>query len=136
MPFNRHVLDSYRRRVHSYQKLLKKKKRQYHSSIVSHLESLCNNNPKAFWEVFNKFQKFEKQLKVNPIPQQEWVKHFNGLLKTSLVIDKQLEGEFLDYVCANVDKCFNELNFRITSQEVSKAINSLKCGKASGKDGI
>ena len=37
---------------------------------------------------------------------------------------------------AGEKKCFNELNFRITSQEVSKAINSLKCGKASGKDGI
>jgi len=136
MPFNRQLLDIYRRHVHSYRKLLKKKKRQHHTSIVSQLESLSDNNPKAFWEAFNRFRETERQHKINPIPPQEWVKHFHSLLNTSHAIDEHQEGELLDYVCANSDKCFNDLNFRITCQEVSNAINKLKCGKASGKDGI
>jgi hypothetical protein len=48
----------------------------------------------------------------------------------------EISTEVLDSIKNNSDACFNDLNFTIKAEEISKAISKLKNGKASGNDSI
>jgi hypothetical protein len=44
--------------------------------------------------------------------------------------------EITNFIQNNSDTCFNELNFKITDREITRAISKLKNGKSCGKDSI
>ena len=77
-----------------------------------------------------------KRHKINPIPPEEWVRHFTELLNTSTEHDKVLEGHFTDILENNKNKISNELNFKISEAEFQAAAANLKVNKAAGIDGI
>ena len=108
---------------------------QYKQSIVTHLENVKDNDPTSFWKVLGELRDFDKETTLNPIGPDEWLRHFTNLMngtfkETNSNLDKHMD----EFVAANKDNIFNELNFRITENEVQKAIASLKRGKAAGQD--
>ena len=77
-------------------------------------------------------QKFAKS---NPIDPDVWVKHFCDLF----VPHPKLENDHIIHTLIQnmeQEKVFNELSFRISANEIRKAVSKLKCGKTSGIDSI
>ena len=70
----------------------------------------------------------------NPISPEDWLKHFSKLLfHEKQDRSSQLEGKINEMLSHNT---FSDLDFRITKDEIKKAISSLKSGKATGLDKI
>ena len=72
-----------------YKRYVKKAKNDYESNLWKTLEGLNNSNPKAFWEMFNKFSELEKQHKQNPISPETWVEQFKFLLNRPFKVKKR-----------------------------------------------
>ena len=94
------------------------------------------SDPKSFWNLYSKLNELDKKHKINPIPPEEWVRHYTELLNTNTKHDKVLEGHFTDFIENNKNMIFNELNFKISEAEVQAATANLKVNKAAGIDGI
>lgn len=136
-PYNvdkRHFYHKLRRK---YKKLLRKSKATFRDNIMQQLDSIKESNPKTFWSLYDQLVGLEKQAKSNPIAPHEWVNHFTNLLSSAgnqrmSAINEQMDS----FVNTNIDMVFNELNFKISSAEISRAISGLKPGKSSGIDSI
>lgn len=57
-------------------------------------------------------------------------------MNKNLNVDTSVELKFTKFINENKHSSFNELNFKITEEEIQKAIMNLKINKASGIDGI
>ena len=70
----------------------------------------------------------------NPISPEDWLKHFAKLLFD----DKQNRSSLLEERINEMLSCnsFSDLDFRITKDDIKKAISSLKSGKVTGLDKI
>lgn len=121
-----------------YKKLIKTTKSSFREKLLEQLETLSENNPQSFWSLYDKLIDLDKQQKSNPITPEEWVRHFTDLLLSTAVNQQQVDStQYMQtYINENVNKVFNELNFHITLEEVSKAITKLKRGKSCGLDSI
>lgn len=136
-PEDMNTLHYYHRIRRKYRKLLKKSKTEFRNKILNKMENLNSSNPQAFWNLYYQMIDFDHKTKVNPIPPDEWVNHFSNLLiSTNNIVNSEFEQTMEDYVNSNIDSTFNELNFKISHTEISKAINSLKPGKSCGLDMI
>ena len=66
----------------------------------------------------------------NPISPEDWLKHFSKLLfHEKQDRSSQLEEKINEMLSRNT---FSDLDFRITKDEIKKAISSLKSGKGTG----
>ena len=119
-----------------YKQYVKRVKNDYESNLWKTLEGLNNRNPKAFWEMFNKFSELEKQHKQNPISAETWVEHFKSLLNRPLRVRNDIVETITGYLNSKEIKIFNELNFKITESEVIDSLASLKRNKSPGIDGL
>jgi exonuclease III len=136
-PYDINLQRSYHTRKKEYKKLLRKKKQKYHANLINLLSEAEENNPKAFWEVYDKFSELESVHKENPIPAGEWLNHFKNLLgNINPTANPAFEKDISDYIEINKDHIFNELNYKIKVDEVYSAISHLKNGKSSGIDSI
>ena len=93
-------------------------------------------NPKHYWNLVKKLKELDANSVngTNPISPEDWLKHFSKLLFD----DKQNRSSLLEERINEMFSCnsFSDLDFRITNDEIKKAISSLKCGKATGLDKI
>ncbi len=136
-PYDMALLGRYRVLKKRYKHLLKKKKSCYKQNIMKRFEQLRENDPQSFWKLFGQLRDLDKETMSNPIDPDEWVKHFQNVMNTSLAQgNKQFDQHMDEFITSNKDKIFNELNFIIKETEVRKAIVHLKTGKATGKDQI
>ena len=135
-PFDKMLLNEFRSLRKRYKSLLNKKKRVHRLQIMHQLEQLQSRDPQKFWNLFDKLRSFNKQSHLTTISNAEWVNYFSKLVNNSCQLDKDLENYMDDYINANKNIIFNELNFKIRNDEISTAISRLKNGKASGFDGI
>ena len=135
-PYNPALLYEFRRVKKCYKTYLRKCKNEYNNKMWEHLSNLNNSNPKAFWDCYSKFQNLEKIHKDNPIPGHVWINHFKSLLNQPLKVDEALNTSIDKYLASNMDKEFNELNFKISEHEILSEIKRLKNKKSSGIDGI
>lgn len=136
-PYNtpkRHYYHLLRRK---YKQLVNKSKSEFRGGILHQLENLNDSDPQAFWKLYDQLIDLDKQDRLNPIPAQEWVQHFTNVFSsTNHQHQLNAQDSMEDFINQNVDGVFNELNFHITEEEISKAIGGLKSGKASGLDQI
>jgi hypothetical protein len=61
----------------AYKKLLNRKKRQYQANLNKFLSEAEENNPSAFWEIYDKFTELEAVHKESPISPTEWFNEQN-----------------------------------------------------------
>ena len=135
-PFNRQLRFDMNRIRKLYKTTLKRNKSDFERKIWSSLNECQNKNPKQFWKLFSELKGLDEKYKNNPIPMKDWVEHFTALLNKSLKPNPELDNEISAYIKLNRNSIFNELNFRINSEEIHNAVKSLKLNKAAGVDGI
>lgn len=135
-PYNIALLFEFRALRKQYRSLINRKKSVFKQDILHQMDTLNSNNPREYWSLFDKLRDLDNNGKPNnPISNSDWVTHFSQLLNNS---NKEVQANTVDlmddFINSHKDEVFNELNFSITAEEVSKAISSLKCGKAAGFD--
>ena len=70
-----------------YKKLLNKKKRFHTQEVLKQLDNLHDNNPRAYWNIFDKL----KERKKNPntqIDSEDWINYFPSLMNKNADLDK------------------------------------------------
>lgn len=137
-PFNTSCLNDFRIARKKFKSLINKKKTLFKHKLYSQMDELHNRNSREFWSLFNKLKGLDKnKSSENPISNKVWVEHFTSLLND---VPEKIESSFNDFmddfICSHKNDTFNELNFMITSEEISLALSKLKNGKAAGIDCI
>ena len=135
-PFDRSIRFDLNRIRKLYKSTVKNNKRTFEQNIWSNLDNFHKKRPKDFWKLLSDLKGLDQEFKQNPIPMDEWVKHFTKLLNTSMKIDPKLDEHITHFIEENRNAIFNELNFSIKEGDIVKAINFLKTGKSAGVDGI
>ena len=122
-----------------YKQMLKHSKLKFKQDLAQKLENASQSDPKSYWKLLEALKQADNRggNKENPIAPDEWVKHFQELFKPHTPVNTKEEKELLQELehLENI-KVFNELSFRITSDEINIAMSQLKSGKASGPDNI
>ncbi|CAG2225469.1 unnamed protein product [Mytilus edulis] len=125
---NEEKLKNYYGLKKQFKKLVRKKTRQYKAKMLDSLLELEDKNPKAYWDIINKFKYSDKDIsdQSSNIPSDEWYNYFNKLLNVD---------------CSNEQDDFPTrynvfLDYDINMQEVLKAIKSLKNNTSVGFDCI
>ena len=121
------VLKIERKRLaKEYKKCVRKQYRKYNSEIVNSLRRLKSNDPKSYWNIFNKQKKksFDKTPSCDVF--LDMFKNLNDInteeTENAEVEDREEENAFL--------------NQTITKEEVMKCLKKLKKNKACGLDNI
>ena len=124
------------RKKRELKKMAKRKKQLFKQFILDQLNDLSDGNPKQYWQLVKSLKDLENQSSSNgpPITPEEWIKHFKELLCTNNNRNKsELEALIKEM---SSKPTFNNLDYRITKQEIKTAIAGLKNGKACGLDTI
>jgi hypothetical protein len=103
------------------------------------LDNLQTNNPKEYWRLVNSLRSNVKDDLVSNIDCNTWSDYFSNLSKTPAVhierID-EINKKINDMKNDPNFSSFSNLDFRITTSELSKALNKLKKKKSPGLDTI
>ena len=115
-------------------KARKKRYKEYRQQIISSLDSLHDNNPKAYWSLLEKLKKDNKDGNINPISDDTWYNYFNDLniSKTTRFHNSSVDAEL-----SGLEKLYilTELDYRISAIEIYSAIGSSK-NKSCGLDSL
>jgi len=142
-PKNPFIRGSYFRKKKEYNKLIRKRKKDYETDCLMQLQNLQENNPTAFWNLLKQFKNANSTPKaLEEIPPDSWVTHFKALHEKRRLERQNFDTEFEMKIKDNL-KALEELNTeqgpldcQITEAEISSAITALKNKKASGEDMI
>ena len=124
-PYVRSALFNFRKH---FRKLRKNKYREYKQNLLNKLDNLQENNPKEYWNLLDKLKKINDNSNAssNNVPLNEWHAYFKTLLTTDQKldhVDNRLKSELKHL---ENQKIFNELDYKITAEEISRAVNKLK----------
>ena len=126
----RHIVLSYKK---EFNKLVRKKYRQFRHKMLKQIVDSNENSPDEFWRNIKKLKKENYKDPSSNIQPKEWFDYFNKLMNGDY--DKKTLSEKLAFV--NLKECSNAiLNNTITAEEVTLVVKSLKNNKACGSDGI
>ena len=131
-PYNTNYRKKYYETLTKYNKLRKRKARQFKADMIKKLNYLQTTNPSDYWKLLKEIRNENHSNKILNIPIPEWELHFKNLNNSSETPElwikalKQIEGK----------QIFNETDFKITPLEISKSIKLLKNKKAQGIDNI
>ena len=105
--------------------------RTYRKDLINKLDTLYSNNPKEYWELVEKFKNDKDNFqKESSIDMSEWKNHFENLNK------RPNKNNYLDLLekLNKIEKeaVFNELDYKIKTEEVFACIKTMKNGKACG----
>ena len=112
-----------------YKGLLKKKKSDFQKNAADKLTYFSKRNSKEFWQEIRKHK--QNKYTYNDISKLEWKEHFEKVFNigVSSQVDSTTEGI--------TNETFDEiLDSEITIEEIKRAIQHLKTGKAAGPDKI
>ncbi len=146
----RNALDSYQTRTGDFnrrqtmirtKKVLKKLiyliERDKKENKIAKIIALENKDPKQFWAHIKRLTK--KRSNKCSISASKWYNYFRGLLNVNPEI---IDQSFLDYVKCSLptieanSQIDEDLNEKISKEEVVKTVKSLKNAKAAGPDRI
>jgi exonuclease III len=134
-PHDQSIIHAYRSKRKEYKKLLKWKKNTFRNKIIDKLDNLRDTQPRAFWKLFNDLKEGPNCKLTTSITPTDWQNHFKKVMN-SCPFNSEEDSNFMNYINDNKNKIFNDLNFKITPEEIQKAILKLKPKKACGNDGI
>ena len=133
-PYNLGLRDEFRAIRKRYSRVLSRKKREFRTGILAKMDTLRSSNPKDYWRLFNELSGRDKKQCSSDISALEWWNFFVDSLNEAGKVDAKSLGDARTFVESERDLIFNELNFRISEEEIRGVIRSLKAGKASGPD--
>ena len=119
-----------------YAKLCKYKRNQYKQSMIDKLDTLNDNNPRAYWNLVNSLLDVKKRTTDSTLHPSQWLDHFIELNKVNESYSNRINQLQNKVSLLEKRQHFNELDFLITSTEISQAISNLKCNKSPGLDNI
>ena len=104
------------------------------------LDSLYSHDVKSFWAQL----KSSSQSVSRCISIDQWYNYFSSLFNPGKddgddyieIIESEHPADYLTYPNNSDNEWNNFLNAKVSGDEVTTAINSLKCGKATGIDGL
>ena len=119
---------------------VKHRKREFKQGLYDRLETLSEDNPKEYWELFNKMKNCHKfnghDHNDCPINDAEWIDHYFRLLGPQKY-NSEREKAVWDETSRLVQQpYFSELDYTISTREIRDAGKYLKSNKAAGLDGI
>ena len=120
-----------------FAKLRKKKRNDFKQLILDKLDDLQSDNPKEYWSLVNSLRNDTREKPENSIDGQTWFHYFSKLssipnnIKDKLIIIENKIKSFEGKISS-----FCDLDFEISTTELSKAISKLKSGKSPGLDNI
>lgn len=116
-----------------YRQLLRQKKQEYKNSIAKSLAS-SEKNSAVFWREVRNLGGEGKPAVSGNISMDQWHDHFKSLLSN---LDGESEHTTVnDEETTKREESADALNQEISEDEVRKAVNNLKTGKARGVDGV
>ena len=132
-PFNRQLFQDLQHKRKLYKKMIQSKKRQFTNNIINQLEMLQHKSPKEFWNAAKNPNLGHNNMQNTPknIPVKEWLSHFKNLMgePNNNETTNDFEKSISNYINEN-QLIFNQLNFRITDSEITRAILLLKNNKS------
>ena len=128
------IRGNHYRLLKMYRTACRRESRSFKASLIKSLDDLYDTNPKSYWRMIDEIKNHKRDQSL-PDPARFFA-HFQSLnnKNTEMTVDRKLIKERLDQLEKTV--IFNELDFKITDTEVTKAIKQLKTGKSSGMDQI
>ena len=126
--------ESYCKSRKEYKNLLKHKKKQYKDRQLSELLDTLGNQSE-FWKKVNQLAPKHTRTE-NNISIDMWYQHFRTVLETDDPVNHEVEDDILGDIVGDVEGDMDLINEPITKDEVTRALISLKNGKAPGPDGI
>lgn len=127
------VRGNFFKQLKCYRKLRKLKIRSFKNNLINKLEELHEENPKAYWALLDQLKYDEKKNKRDEthVNTETWYEYFKDLNSDKTPNEDKLRiAEKLNVL--EKETIFNELDYTITKNEISKAIKSLKNSKATG----
>ena len=135
-PNNPIIRGSYYKCYREYNKLRKYKKRHFKQSVLDGLDILRDSDPKKYWKLINSLKESSGDNKTDLVEPDSWYSYFSNLNNIHGSNNQRISE--LENILNNIEKLkeFSPLDYRITTKEITDAIQHLKNGKASGLDGI
>ena len=110
-----------------------KEKHNFNQKLYNQLEDMTEDNPKEYWELFDKLKKNCHDNRNNmdcPINDKEWIDHYVKLSGPKIYNKNRLDNIELEISkLLEQDACL-DLNQPITNDEIFKASKGLKKNKA------
>ena len=135
-PYNRSLQHSFQIKKKEYKQAANQAKKKYEQNMISKLINLEKNNPNQFWKSYKELKNLDIESRANPISHGEWVSHFRSLFNNNVNIEQTNLDHIEQSLILNTSVIFNELNFKISKNEVKQCVYKLKNGKSSGIEGI
>ena len=103
--------------------------KNFKKSILSQLDNLNNNNPKAYWKLIESLKDKDSL----PLSKNDFFNHFKSLNAPQEEFKQQLLNLEQKLLLKEKESLnFNELDFNISEDEVLSAIKKLKRNKSGG----
>jgi benzoyl-CoA reductase/2-hydroxyglutaryl-CoA dehydratase subunit BcrC/BadD/HgdB len=103
--------------------------KNFKKSILSQLDNLNNNNPKAYWKLIESLKDKDSL----PLSKDDFFNHFKSLNAPQEEFKQQLLNLEQKLLLKEKESLnFNELDFNISEDEVLSAIKKLKRNKSGG----
>ena len=118
-----------------YKSTALKTKRNYKKHIMNQLIGMEHSDPKAYWQLVEKLKEADNPIQpASSVSLEDWVKHYKDLLSDKN--DSPMKSQYLTNRINELRAApfFSELDFRFTNDEIRKALDKLKHGKAVGID--
>ena len=131
-PYNTSLRKCYFETLTKYNKLKKRKAREYKSKLIKQLNELRTSNPSHYWKLLKQLKENNSNESTPQILVPEWELYFKNLNTSNKINDEVL-------VKLNIlekQKYFNPTDYIIKESEISKCIKVLKNKKSPGLDGI
>ena len=127
-----HLRNSYCKTRKEYKKLLKFKKQEWRSEMISKLESLEKQHPKEYWKIVNEIRgRKQRETSFNTF---NFVKFFENLYSKTEI--NKSDEEIEKFVIETLEKLQSSSIPDFTLEELIFAIKHLKNNKAAGPDRI
>ena len=132
-PFDQPVRIKYHSMLKSYKRKCKSEKNKFKAKILNQMEELHTNNPKGYWKLVEELT--DKYKAKTNIELDKMYLHYKNLNSNSNYPNPEQDAN-INIMLEREEKIrlFTPLDFSIKESEVTKAIQSLKNGKAYGED--
>ena len=127
-----HLRNSYCKTRKEYKQLLKLKKQEWRSGMISKLETLEKQHPKEYWKLVNEIR--GKKQRETSFSTSNFMKFFENLYSKTAI--NKSDEEIEKFVTETLEKLQSSSIPDFTLEELIYAIKRLKNNKAAGLDRI
>ena len=134
-PFNTEIRTNLFAARKKFKRICREKERKFRALLTAKLLSIENEKPVEFWNLVKRMKKWGK-IESDPIDNihpNTWLQHFKNLLNNGVPAPCNMINEL--ETLENVP-FFSELDFRITTNEIEKALRRLNKKASPGADKV